>query len=46
MLPKKTEYMVSEMKADLVKTVEKSRELNLGDIKELKSYIHTLHGDI
>ena len=46
MLPQKTEYIVSDVKKELIKIIEAQAIENKGEIKELRSYIHTLHSDI
>ena len=46
MIPKKTEYMISEVKSELKKQVEDATIANKGQIKELNDYINTLHVEV
>lgn len=46
MIPQKTDYTIDEQKKVMLKEIEKVRVECASDIKELRSYIHTLHTDI
>ena len=46
MIPKKTEYMISEVKSELKKQVKDATIANKGQVKELNDYINTLHVEV
>ena len=46
MMPKKAEYLVTEAKKELVKMMSKVKVEYESEMKELKSYMQTLHTDI
>ena len=46
MIPKKTEYLIYEVKKELTQTLQDSKKESLSEIKELRDYIHTLHTEV
>lgn len=45
-IPKKTEYLVDEVKKELNNCLEDAKKENRSEIRELRDYIHALHKDV
>jgi len=45
-IPKKTEYLIGEVRKESIKQIGDATKESQSDLKELKDYINTLHIEI